>query len=97
MQFTYSVKSEENIYMCVYKLILSFTVITDVYMSFIPNKTTLIKLLDTVWLSGFRSSRVEIHCVMQYPVNFTGLAGIVNAAVCKTEKICTGLWYGRFF
>ena len=58
----------------------SFTVISDVYRSFIQNKTTFTNLLNTVWLPG----NFEIHCERQYLVNFTGLAGIVNANVYKT-------------
>ena len=32
---------------------------------------------------------------IQYLVNFTGLAGIVNAAIYKTQPIFTGLEHGK--
>ena len=56
-----------------YKLILSFTVISDVYRSFIPNKTTFTKYCLTQWISKLCS--FEIHLVREYLANFMGLAG----------------------
>ena len=60
-----------------YKLLLSFTVIPDVYKSVIPNNTTLTKYCLAQWISKLPRS-FEIHWVIQYLVNFTDLAGIVN-------------------
>ena len=37
----------------------------------------------------------EIHLVKQYLVNFTDLAGIVNATDHKTKPIFTGFMYGK--
>ena len=44
--------------------------------------------------SGFQTPH-ELHWVRQYLVNFTGLVGIVNVIVYKTEPIFTGLGHGR--
>ena len=73
-----------------YKLLLSLTVISGVYSSFIPNK---LHLLSTVLLLG----SFEIHWVRQYQVNFMGQASIVNTTVYKTEPIFTGLRHGKLF
>ena len=43
----------------------------------------------TQWISTFDGS-FEILWVRQYLVHFMGLAGIVNATVCKTEPIFEG-------
>ena len=51
--FTYTV-SVSKIRKNIYRSDMSFTVITDIYKSFIPNK---LHLLSTVLLSGFQSSR----------------------------------------
>ena len=72
---------------------LSFMVISDVYTSYIPNKTTFTEYCITQWISELHGS-FEIHWVKQYLVNFTGLLGIVNANVYMTERILTGLWHG---
>ena len=66
-----------------YKLLLSSMIISDVYRSLIPNKTTSTKYC----LSGFQSSMG----VTQYWSNFMGLAGIVSAIVYKTKQIFNGL------
>ena len=65
-----------------YKLFFSFSVISDVYRSFIPNKSTFTKYCLTQWISK-HSGRFEIHWVRQYLVNFTGLTGIINTTVYK--------------
>ena len=65
-----------------YKLLLSFTVISDIYRSFIPHETTFTK-------HGLITQSFEIQ------VNFTGLAGIVNATVYETEPIITGHGHGH--
>ena len=67
------------------------SVISDVYTYLIPNKTTFIKHCLTPWISKLR----EIYWVRQYLVNFTGLPGIVNVTVYKTEPIFTGLGHGK--
>ena len=55
-------------------------------------------LLNIVFRSGFQSFRnFEIHRVRQYLENFTGLAGIINANVYKTESIFTGIRHGKLF
>ena len=59
-----------------YKLLLSFTVISDVYRS-IPNKIIFTEYCLIQWISKLPGS-FEIHWVRQYRVNFMGLAGIVN-------------------
>ena len=65
-----------------YALLLSFTVISDIYRSFIPHKTTFTK-------HCFIPQSFEIL------VNFTGLVGIVNATVYQTEPIFTGHGHGK--
>ena len=71
-----------------HKLLLGFTIIPDVYRSFIPNK---LHLISTVLLRGFQGS----PGVRKNLVNFTGLLGTVNAMVYKTEPISTGLWHTK--
>ena len=61
----------------------SFTISSDVYMSFIPNKTTFTMYCRTQWISKLLGG-FEIHRVRQYLINVTGLAGIVNANVYKS-------------
>ena len=51
-------------------------VISDVYRSFIRNKTTFTKYCLTQWISKLPWS-FEIHWVRHYLVNFTCLAGIL--------------------
>ena len=70
-----------------YKLLLSFTVISDFYRSLFQIK---IHLLSIVLLSRFQSSLVR-----QYLANFTGIVGIVNTIFYKTEPIFTGLRHGK--
>ena len=53
-----------------YKLLLSFTVISDDYRSFISYKTIFIKYCLTQWISKLPGS-FEVHRVRQYLVNFT--------------------------
>ena len=72
------------------KLPLSFTIISKVYRSFIPNRTTFTKYCFTQWISKLTWS-FEIHFVRQYLVNSLGLADRVYATVDKTELIFTGL------
>ena len=68
-----------------YNLRLSFVVIYDVYMSFIPNKSTFTKHCRTPWISKFLGS------FGQYLVYFLGLVDIANTTVYKTEPILTGV------
>ena len=79
-----------------YKLLLSFTVILKVHMFFITNRTAFTKYYLTKWISKLCGS-FEIHWVRQYLINFTGLAGIVNTTVYKTEPIFTGIGHGKLF
>ena len=79
------VKNQEN-YLPIYRLPLSFMVISDVYRSLITNKTIRNKHC---------SEEFEVHWVGQYLVNFTSLAGTVKATVSKTEAILTGLRHGK--
>ena len=69
-------------------------VISDVYKSFIPNKSTVTKYYLIQWISKLLGS-FQIHRVRQFILNFTGLAGIVNATVYKTMAISTGLGHGK--
>ena len=78
----------------IYRLLLGFAIISDFYMSFIPNKTTFTKYCLTQWISKLPGS-FEIHWVTQYLVNFMGLAGIVNTNVYKTKPTFTGLEPGK--
>ena len=59
-----------------YKLLMSFMVIWDVYRSFIPDDTTFTKYCLT-WN--------PLSILRQYLVNFMGLMGIINTTVYKTE------------
>ena len=70
------------------------TVISDIYRSFKPNKTTFTKYCLAQWVPKLPRS-VEIRWVRQYMVNFTGLAGIVNTTVYKTKPIFTGLGHSK--
>ena len=74
-----------------YKALSSLMAISDSYRCLIQNKTT--KNCLTQWISSLPVS-FEIHRV-RYLVNFTGLAGIINAPVYKTEPIFTGLGHGK--
>ena len=65
------------------KLLLSLVVITTIYRSSTPNKTTFSKYCLTQWISKLPRS-IEIHWIRQYLVNFMGLAGMLNTSVCKT-------------
>ena len=65
-----------------YKVLSSFTVISDVYRSFIPNKTTFTKYCLTQWIWKLHGS-FEIHPVRQYLANFLDLVGIVNTILYK--------------
>ena len=78
-----------------YKLLLSFTVISDVYRSFIQNKTTFTKYCLIQWMPKLLRS-FDIHWRRQYLVNFMGLVGIVNATVNKTKPIFAGLRRANF-
>ena len=77
-----------------YKLFLSFRLISDIYKSLIPNKTRFTKYCVTHWISKLPRS-FEIHWVSQFLVNFMGLAGIVNAIVYNTKPVFTGPRYGK--
>ena len=79
-----------------YKFLLSFMVMSDVYRSFIPNKTVFTRYFIIQRISKLPGS-FEIHRVRLYLLNFTGLAGIVNATVYWTEPIFTGLRHGKLF
>ena len=57
-----------------HRLLLSFTVISEVYRSFIPHKTAFTKYCLTQWISKFPGS-FEIHWVRQYQVNFMDRSG----------------------
>ena len=71
-----------------YISLLSCMSISDVYRSFILDKSTFTKYCLTHWISKLPGS-FEIHLVMQYLQNFWGLVGIVNATVFKTcQTIC---------
>ena len=71
-----------------YKLLLRFMVISDVYRTIIWNKTAFTKYCLTEWIS-------KIHWLRLYQVNFMGQAGITNATVYKTKPIFTGLGHGK--
>ena len=81
-------KIRKNIYRSHVKLIRIFLVISNVYMFFIPNKTTFNKYCLT-------PQSFEIHPGKQYLVNFMVLVGTVNATVYMTEPIFTGLRHGK--
>ena len=76
----------------IYKVVLSFVIISDVYKS-IQIETTFPKYCLTQWISKLPRS-FEIHWVRQYLVNFTGLAGIVHAIVYKTESFFSSFRHG---
>ena len=59
-----------------YKLFLKFTIILDVYRSFIRNKISFTKCCLIQWISKLPLS-FQIHWVRQYLINFTGLASLV--------------------
>ena len=65
-----------------YKLLLSFTVISDVYMSFIRDETPSTKYCLTQSISKLTGS-FKIHWIREYLVNFTVLVGTVNANIYK--------------
>ena len=79
-----------------HKLFLSFMLISDVYRSFIPNKTTFTKHCLTQWISKFPGS-FEIHWVRQYLVNFTGVVGIVSATKPSQFSQVAGMAHGPVF
>ena len=88
-------KNRKNVYWSdVQVIFFSFTVISNVCSSFIPNETLFTKYCLTQWMSKL-PGRFEINWVRQYRVNFTGLAGIINAIVYKTEPIFTGLRHDK--
>ena len=58
---------------------------SEVYRSFIPNKTTFTMYCLTHQISKLPRS-FEIHWVRQYLINFIGLGGLVTAAVYRTAK-----------
>ena len=68
---------------------------SDVYRSFMSNKTTFTKYFLIQLISKLLGS-FEIYWVRQCLVNFTGLAGIMNETVYKTEPIFTGLGHSKF-
>ena len=63
--------------------LFSFMAISDVHRSCL-----------TEWISKFPGS-FEIHSLRQYLENFTGLAGLVNTTVYKTELTFTVLRQGK--
>ena len=64
--------------------------ISDVNRSFTPNKTMFTEYCLTQWISKLPGS-FEIHWV-----NFTGVVGLVNAIIYKTELIFSGIGHGKF-
>ena len=74
-----------------YKLCLSFTVISDVYMSFFQIK---LHILSTALLSGFQRS-FKIYWARKYLANVAVQAGKINANVYKTELFFTSLGHGK--
>ena len=80
-----------------HKLLFSITVISDVYRSFIQNKTTFTKYCLTQWISKLPRS-FEIHWARQYLVNFMGLAGMFDTTgtiVYNTMPNFTGIRYSE--
>ena len=75
--------------------LLSSSTVRYFSKSSIPNETTFVKYCLSQWISKLSGS-FEIHWVKQYLVNFTGLVGLLNATVYKTEPIFTGLGHGKF-
>ena len=78
-----------------HKLLLrSFQIFTD------PLYQTKLHLNEwhclTQWISK-TPEIFEIHWARKYRVNLTGLEGIVNTIVYKTEPIFTGLGHGKLF
>ena len=69
-----------------YKLLFGFTIISDVYRFFIPNKTAYTMKFLVSW---------EIQWVRKYLLNFTGLAGMVKANVSQSDSFFTGLGYDK--
>ena len=77
------------------KLLLSFIVISIVYMSFIPNLTAFTKYRLTQWISKLTGALKSTERGSTCLVNFTGFVGIVNATVCKAKPIVIGLGHGK--
>ena len=79
-----SVKNQDNTYRSdVQVIFFILTAISDIYRSFIPNKTPFIKYWLTQLISKFPGS-FEIHSERQCVANFTNLVCIVSATVYKT-------------
>ena len=76
-----------------YNLLLSYTVISYVYRSFIRNKTTFTNYCLTQWTSKVSGN----HWVGQYMVNSTGLMGIVNTTFYKPNPIFIGPEYTKLY
>ena len=68
-----------------HKFTLSFVVISDVYRSRIPNKTTFTKYCLTQWISRHPGC-LKIHRVRPYRVNFSGLVGILNELFTRPSQ-----------
>ena len=84
-----------KIFACLtYKILLSFTFISDGHRSFIPNITKFTKYCHTQCISKLHRS-FEIHWVRQYLVTSMGLLGMVNTTVYKTVPISSGLGHGK--
>ena len=78
-----SVKIWKDVYRSDIQFIFSFTSISDVYSSFILNKTTFTCFTHCIE-KGAES--FEIHRVRQCLDNFVGLAGIVNAKFTRPRQ-----------
>ena len=72
------------------QITFGFTMFSDVYMSFVPNKTSLTKYRLSQWISKLLGNFI-IHWSRQYLVHFNGLVGIVHATVCKTGLLLNNI------
>ena len=85
-------KLEKNIYRSDVHVtfeVYLFTVISNVYRSFIPNRNCIYEVLS--YSVDFKAPRELWNPLRHYLVIFTGPAGIVNATVYKTEPNFPGL------
>ena len=72
------------------QITFGFTMFSDVYMSFMPNKTSLTKYRLSQWISKHLGN-FKIHWSRQYLVHFNGLVGIVHATVYKTGLLLNNI------
>ena len=82
-------KIKKHIYSSTWKLLFSFTVISDAYRSSMPNESTFTKY----WLSQLISKLPELWNPLSKAV--PGVVGIINATVYNTKSIVTGPDYGK--